>query len=871
MSFFRLPRPLFVLVLTVGLFIWTALVLTEPQLAQNAAKSMRSKPAPAARPAKGKPQIETEPLGAVVGTPWKGLPPIRETTDQIMKREQAQLKRSPKQVESEEHEPRYPDRSKLPQSGDAPATASWPPRPKAEVVRSFAPQAVGTTFAGPTLTDTGAFPPDTMGAVGPTQFLVGVNGRIRVYDKATGAPGALNSSTNTFFSSVRNGSGTSDPRVRFDRLTNRWFIIIINVSTPNRVLLAVSDGPTITGSTVWSFFFFLHSDVLPAGEETCLADYPTLGIDAKALYIGVNQFCGAQQTFSGTTAFVVNKSTLLAGSLVVTAFRGLTGGGSGAGPATPQGVDNFDPNANVGYLIGTDNASLGRLVVRRISDPGGIPSISPNIFLTVPATSNPITVRHFGNTGSGGQAGRLDGLDDRLFAAHLRNGRIWTAHNIGVNLAGVADTLTATRNGSRWYEIDVTNPTPTLVQAGTLFDSNPESDINTAVNFWIPTVMVSGQGHMAMVACQAGGNATINAVIAGRLATDDLGTIGAPTQFTVNTSNSYNPTGDSGFFRPRRWGDYSYVSVDPMDDMTMWGIQEFCHANNSYRVDVVKIMAPPPPSITGCTPASVTAGQASVTVTISGSASLGEAFFEPGPSFAKHLTVQFTGGITVNSVTVVNATTLSVNLSTVGAQIGSQGVLITNPDGQSRSVSGILAVIQPNPTVTQFYPVASTTGKTITITGTNFVNGNTQVFFGGANLVPATSVTVVNGTTLQAVVPASGTGATNINGFLTIRVPGLTDATTAGFAANAPDPGNPTAIFPEFVLWGDTNGDGMFATSDVSLTRAFLLAQATPTARQFLAANVVPANANGSRGDGLPLASNDFAFLRAVSFGQATF
>ena len=46
--------------------------------------------------------------------------------------------------------------------------------------------------------------------------------------------------------------------------------------------------------------------------------------------------------------------------------------------------------------------------------------------LTVPQTSIPLTVPHLGN--AGGTNGFLDGLDDRLMNAQIRNGRLFTAH-----------------------------------------------------------------------------------------------------------------------------------------------------------------------------------------------------------------------------------------------------------------------------------------------------------------------------------------------------------------------------------------------------------------------------------------------------------
>src|SRR5437899_9195304 len=117
---------------------------------------------------------------------------------------------------------------------------------------------------------------------------------------------------------------------------------MINVDSgmpPNRILIAVSSGPTITSSSSFTFFQFQNDLVgpTPNADTGAHAEYPSLGVDANALYIGVNVFTD-QSIFNGSTGFVVNKAQLLAGSLVVTPFRQICAS-SGLGPSAPRGGD----------------------------------------------------------------------------------------------------------------------------------------------------------------------------------------------------------------------------------------------------------------------------------------------------------------------------------------------------------------------------------------------------------------------------------------------------------------------------------------------------------------------------------------------------
>jgi hypothetical protein len=625
--------------------------------------------------------VEFKGYGSSDEIPWVGEYGITETVADIMERE----KNNPT-IFNGVLEPREEFESPR---ADLPPTpgfevSQWPHSdiPFYPPVEPMNPQTVGVSFLGTQISEgPGYIPPDCMGDVGPTQIMVAANGRIKVFDK-TGVLGALNSDMDVFFNSVRNGSGTSDPHIRFDRLSQRWFVVIINVaSTNNRVLLAVSSGPTITGSSSFTFFFFQHDLVSPAGDNGEFADYPTLGVDVNALYIGVNNFLS--NSFNSCTGFVVRKSSILgAGPIFATAFRDLCTT-SITGPYTPQGVDNDDPSSTQGYFIGVDAFTYNLLVVRRVSDPGGTPTISGNLNITVPVTYAPLSVPALGTSTS------LDALDDRLFAAQIRKNKItstsslWTAHNIRVNTGGVGGS-TGTRNACRWYEITNLSTTPTLNQSGTLFDaatSNPQF-------FWIPSVAMSGQGHMSLGSSRAGVGRRAEIVVAGRLSSDALGTTQSFTLAQTSTT-AYNVT----VTNPQRWGDYSQVGIDPNDDMTMWTFQEYCNTTNSWGVRVVQLKAPPPVTPTTATPNAIAPNQTSVNVVITGTVVNGSGFFDPGTGFPNHISASLSGGIVVNSTTFNSQTQVTLNLNTTGAPDGFYTVTITNPDGQSAiSATGILQI-----------------------------------------------------------------------------------------------------------------------------------------------------------------------------------
>ena len=803
--------------------VFAGLILSFPALAREKTKELR-----------------TSSAAQIIGEPWVGAGGAQRKTADIMSDPAAQKPTSlsaPRRL-------KLPDRKHLPQNVDSPSVAAWPQSKSISRTQAIspvpsAPQTVSTNFDAATGDPTtGPFPPDTMGAVGPSQFFLFINGRLKTFNKTTGAAdGVINADPDAFFTTVMTpavaANSTRHPQIRYDRLTSRWILTIVDTpgtsagtlgDLPNRILIAVSDAASagvITGSTVWTFFF-VQQNTVGGGDTAEFLDNPSLGVDNNALYIGGDMFGAASGSFVNTSAFVIRKSSILgAGPVVVTAFRGLITAGDG--PTSPRGVGNYDAAANEGYFIGSSVAAFGRMIMRRVATPGGTPTISANIPITVATTSFPASVPHLGNTG--GTNGQLDGLDDRLFAAHIRNGKLWTAHNIAVDTSGVASGSPGHRNAVRWYEfvVPVGSGTPTVNQSGTIFDSaasNPKF-------YWDSTVMVSGQGHAAFGFSAAGNNNRINAGTNGRLAGDTLGTQGAVALYT-NSSTAYNPPGDSGGVLGRHWGDYSFTSLDPNDDMTMWTVQEFCDGTNTWGTQVAKLLAPPPATPASANPPSVASGQSSVAVTITGTSAAGSGFFDPGAGFANRIGASVSGGVTVNSVTYTDPTHVTLNLKTIGATGGAKNVTITNPDGQMATGTGILNItagpLQLLSAVSRkTHGGAGTFDIDLPLSGPPFgiecrntgVNSHTLIFT-FSNSVVSGSASVTSGVGTPAAPAFSGntmtvdlTGVNDVQ-VITVMLSNVTDS----FAQVLPN----TAVSMN-VLSGDVNASNSVNGTDVLLTK----------------------------------------------------
>jgi hypothetical protein len=633
------------------------------------------------------------------GTPIASGIGLAETTAQIMARQVTLGVVAKPHALKFVRAPRPPkaNRQALPDEMAAPLGTSIRANAKAA-------QSNSTNWLGADYNDSGSFPPYTMGAIGPSQYIVVVNGRIRTFDRKGLPDPTLDADTDVFFAPAMTPLGgaitnnfTYFPRIRYDRITQRWYVVMIdapNNGAPipsyfsNRVMIAVSDTPNISSTTTWRYFFFN-----PSANFVIL---PTLGVDNNALYIGADiGLLPNLDTDVNTDAYVVRKSTILgSGPATVTLFHNLIADptcASGDGPVNPQGVDNAD-TATEGYFIGTSACFSSRLVARRITNPGtASPTMSANITINAPTFFDVYQQPHLGNTG--GALGSLDPNDPDLRSATIRNGNLYTAHNIAVKPdgtgAGPAFDPTA-RNGLRWYRINNLTTSPAIADSGTVYDSN--AGPGNIRWYMTPGIQVNGQGHMSIGFTASGPVQRINAGFTGRLATDAPGVTDPPTLYT-NALQAYNPPLDPNDTGGRQWGVWSYTSVDPTDDMTMYTIQEYASGLDTWGVRVTRLNAPGPATPSGISIPNVATGTPSTTVTINGTSSGGSGFFDPGAGFENRIAVEILPGVTVTGVTVVNPTTLSVTFSTIGASVGEKVVRVINPDGQTATAASTLLTV----------------------------------------------------------------------------------------------------------------------------------------------------------------------------------
>jgi hypothetical protein len=396
-----------------------------------------------------------------------------------------------------------------------------------------------------------ASPPDTSGAVGATQYVQWVNTSFAIFNKTTGALIAGPTAGGTLWAGFTGGCQTNndgDPIVLYDKLAQRWIFSQFSVSTtPYLQCIAVSTTSDATGTYNRYSFQYTNFD-----------DYPKMGVWPDGYYETFNMFNG--NTFVGADACAYNRVAMLAGlSATQVCFQQ----NSSVGGLLPSDLDGATapPVGSPNYMLyfGTNSLNLFKFHVD-FATPGNSTFIGPTVIGV--AAFTPLC-----NGGTcvvqPGTSQQLDSVADRLmYRLAYRNlgtqESLVTNHSVAVSGGG---------GGVRWYEIQNPSGTPLLAQQGTFA---PDASYR-----WMGSIAMDRDGNTAMGYSVS--SASINPSIryTGRVPNDPAGTMQAEVNAVTGTGSQ--TTGLS------RWGDYSALTVDPVDDCTFWYTQEYLQTNGTFN------------------------------------------------------------------------------------------------------------------------------------------------------------------------------------------------------------------------------------------------------------------------------------------------
>jgi hypothetical protein len=283
------------------------------------------------------------------------------------------------------------------------------------------------------------------------------------------------------------------------------------------------------------------------------ADYPMLGVDNQAVYIGTNQF-----RFSGGFAYgkvrILNKAELYAGSaLRWWDYWDLTEpDGSKAFTVHPtrhyRGHGNF-----AAWLINAEFGSGNNLVLWRITNPlahwtGGAPSLAR---WEVPVNGYQIGP----DARQGGTTNRIETNDNRLLNAVYQSAggtqRVWTAHTVQVAWSGDSEARTAVR----WYEIDVRTRQATQQRT---YGAR-------GLYYYFPVIQTDLRRNAYLTFGRSGQNQLPQLRTTGRLANGPANSLQGSRLVKAGESS----------YRGSRWGDYFGTSRDGADPNRVWGYGEF--------------------------------------------------------------------------------------------------------------------------------------------------------------------------------------------------------------------------------------------------------------------------------------------------------
>ena len=621
----------------------------------------------------------------------------------------------------------------------------------------------------------GYVPPDTNMSVGPNDVVETVNVDWEVYDKSGNTllgPAPIHS----IFQAALGGNLASgdacasidggDPIVLYDAIDQKWIIsqLAYNSSfSSNEYCLAISATSDPTGS------YYAYD--LPFGSN--LPDYPKLAIWANGasgnpsswtgvggssyagVYFSANIFSrGSSFTGAVMCGFPLSQVATPPSSLNwVCAYNGtsvysILPADLQGSPISSNGTTWPAPPATAEYYMQFSGSNTLNLF-----------SFAPNFTNGTAAVYNVanIPVQTFYEACGGGSCvpqlnttNQLDSLGDRLmYRLSYRNDG--TNQYMVVNQS-VQDSSASTQTGVRWYQL--TEPTSPSSGGGWGVAQQGTFGPSDGVYRWMGSIAQDQYGDLGVGFSASSPSIFPGIGYTGRTPIDPTGSlegeqllnIGAGAQTSVN-----------------RWGDYSSMSIDPVDDCTFWYANEYLKSTGSYTNWGTYILSFKFPACGGTVAPgfSVLATPSSQTVT-AGSGT--------GANYT--VSVASVGGFS-------NDVTLGVTGLPSGTSYSFTPGSVTGGSGNST-----FSVSADSTTVAGSYPLQITgTGGGLSSTAyvTLVVNGTSSGGFSLSTSSSSLSLSAKSSASTTITVTSSG----GFNGTVTLSVTGLPHGTSASFSPSS--------------------------------------------------------------------------------------
>ncbi len=419
-------------------------------------------------------------------------------------------------------------------------------------------------------------PPDTMGAVGRSQYFESSNGAYAVFNKSTGARLSLVSDV-AFWAAAGQTGASGDSRVMYNADASRWVVISFGASAKD-LQIAVSDTDNALGT--WKSTKFEGYAGFGFGAT---ADYPTLAMDKNAIYVGTNNFApasaGGSNSFRGTTLNVIPINSLFNATGPTTAnlkqfvtpytggasdvdrgfaLQGVNSRGTGTtGKVVASSLFNYD---NLAFTVnGLTASSATAATAGAVTYTGAADFVSPGA-----ARQPSVTV-------TANQRVIAAGDERTSSSVYEANGRIYVVNTVD----STADGLPESR--IRYSILD--SNTFAIISQG---------DIGSAgYDYYQGSIAVNSAGQVVIGYNRSGldvatGKISFFARTFNTAANGSLVATSSEILLKESLTDDYHNGSLYGLAASgrQRWGDYSQVSVDPTDETQFYLVGEFAREYN---------------------------------------------------------------------------------------------------------------------------------------------------------------------------------------------------------------------------------------------------------------------------------------------------